>query len=215
MRPINLQYTPSPVSDNNVFLSQTVAGAGSIVINGAGSTDGVWESVDGLSHLISFTAGADASATTLTITGFVDVERRIPRTESIAAPNTTTISTTSYFTVITSITTDVGLTVATKGGIAQEARLPRTVLNYLASPVTVGIGVVITGTIDYTVQHSFNNPQDIEDEPTWFPTLNMSAVTVNTDGNLAAGVSISTVSINTYTSGATIDVTYVQGAFSN
>ena len=45
------------------------------------------------------------------------------------------------------------------------------VMNYLNSPFNVGFGVVVTGTVTYTVQHSFDDPFTSTYTPaaaTWF-----------------------------------------------
>jgi hypothetical protein len=52
------------------------------------------------------------------------------------------------------------------------------------SPFNVGFGVVVTGTVTYTVQHTFDNPQTVA-SPTWFSHPTIAAKSDNQDGNYA------------------------------
>lgn len=46
------------------------------------------------------------------------------------------------------------------------------------SPFNIGFGVVVSGTVNYTVQHTF-------DGSTWFPHPTIASQTTNQDGNYA------------------------------
>ena len=50
------------------------------------------------------------------------------------------------------------------------------------NPFNIGLGLVVTGTVNATVQHSFDDPQ-IPGSMTWFPHVSIVTRTVNTDGN--------------------------------
>lgn len=50
------------------------------------------------------------------------------------------------------------------------------------SPFNVGFGVVVTGTVTYTVEHTFD---DAGVSPTWFPHETVVAQTTSQDGNYA------------------------------
>lgn len=51
----------------------------------------------------------------------------------------------------------------------------------------ISLQVVVTGTVNYTVQQTLDNPFDTSITPTWFnhPDPNMVAQTVNRQGNYA------------------------------
>jgi hypothetical protein len=56
------------------------------------------------------------------------------------------------------------------------------------SPFNVGFGAVVTGTANYTVQHSFDNPLApgyTAASATWFPHPTVQAASTNQDGNYA------------------------------
>lgn len=59
------------------------------------------------------------------------------------------------------------------------------ILDYFGDP-TISLQVAVTGTVNWTVQQTLDNPQTIA-SPTWFdhPDTNMVAQTVNRQGNYA------------------------------
>ena len=57
------------------------------------------------------------------------------------------------------------------------------VMNTNISPFNVGFGVVVTGTVTYTVQHTFDDPA--VGFTTWFSHPTVAAQTGNDDGNYA------------------------------
>lgn len=57
------------------------------------------------------------------------------------------------------------------------------VMNTNISPFSVGFGVIVSGTVDYTVQHTFDDPA--VGFTTWFSHPTIMAKTTNQDGNYA------------------------------
>ena len=68
---------------------------------------------------------------------------------------------------------------ATVTGVGSTA--PLITENYI-SPFNVGFGVVVTGTVTYSVQHSFDDPSALT---TWFNHPTVNGMTANQDGNYA------------------------------
>jgi len=75
--------------------------------------------------------------------------------------------------------------IATKTGVGSSNII--TTDTYI-SPFNVGFGVVTTGTVTYTVQHAFANPQD-GSTLTWFSHPTIAGKSDNQDGNYAFPVS--------------------------
>ena len=73
------------------------------------------------------------------------------------------------------------------------------------SPFNVGFGVVVSGTVNYTVQHTFDNPQTVA-SPTWFDHPTVAAKTANQDGNYAFPVAAIRVTVNSGSGTATMTV---------
>jgi hypothetical protein len=67
--------------------------------------------------------------------------------------------------------------------------------NTYISPFNVGFGVVVTGTVNYTVQHTFDNPQTVA-SPTWFSHPTVAAATTSQDGNYAFPVAAIKILVN-------------------
>ena len=61
------------------------------------------------------------------------------------------------------------------------------VTNTNTTPFNVGFGVVATGTVTYTIQHTFDSPGT--GFTTWYPHPPIAAKTDNQDGNYAFPVS--------------------------
>lgn len=69
------------------------------------------------------------------------------------------------------------------------------------SPFNVGFGVVVSGTVNYTVQHTF-------DGTTWFPHPAIASQGTNQDGNYAFPVAQIRLTVNS--GGGTATMTLIQ-----
>ncbi len=67
-----------------------------------------------------------------------------------------------------------------KTGVGSSSAL---VMNTNISPFNVGFGVVVTGTVNYTVQHTFDDPAI--GFTTWFSHPTVASQAPNADGNYA------------------------------
>jgi hypothetical protein len=80
------------------------------------------------------------------------------------------------------------------------------------SPFNVGFGVVITGTVSYSIQHTFDNPQTVA-SPTWFfhpSTPSGTPATANFDGNYAFPVAAIKILTSSATNTGTVTLTVIQ-----
>lgn len=67
-----------------------------------------------------------------------------------------------------------------KTGVGSSSAL---VMNTNISPFNVGFGVIATGTVTYTIQHTFDNPA--VGFSVWYAHPTIAAKTDNQDGNYA------------------------------
>ncbi len=67
-------------------------------------------------------------------------------------------------------------------GVASSAVV---VPDYMLDPFNIGIAVKVTGTINYTVEHTFDDVYDANAVLTWFPNTSLTAQTASKDGNYA------------------------------
>lgn len=72
------------------------------------------------------------------------------------------------------------LQTVSKTGVGSSSSL---VMNTNISPFNVGFGVIVTGTVNYTVQHTFDDPA--VGFSTWFSHPTIASLAANADGNYA------------------------------
>ena len=68
------------------------------------------------------------------------------------------------------------------------------VMNTDISPFNVGFAVLVTGTVNYTVQHTFDDPA--VGFSTWFPHSTVASQASNQDGNYAFPVTGVRLTVN-------------------
>lgn len=96
--------------------------------------------------------------------------------------------------------------VVTKTGTGTTNWLP---VDPAQAPFQIGFGCVTSGTVNYTVQHTFTNVQDSSLTATAFNHPYVAAQTANADGNYAFPVSAVRISV---TSGSgSVTMTLLQG----
>lgn len=98
--------------------------------------------------------------------------------------------------------------VATTSGASVSNPVP---LDHYQSPFNVGFGVVVTGSVVYTVQHTFDDvfaPGFVAASATWFNHPTANALTANADGNYAFPVRA--VRVNQASGAGSTSTTFVQ-----
>lgn len=68
------------------------------------------------------------------------------------------------------------------------------VMNTNITPLNVGFGVIVSGTVNYTVQHTFDDPA--VGFTTWFPHPTVASQATNQDGNYAFPVTGIRLTVN-------------------
>lgn len=204
MRPKQILLDLNDVDPNGVFEDQQLGAAGDFILDGAGVTGGEWITPDGIAKIIGFESAGNISAVTFTVTGFLDVHRHIPVTETLAGPNAATVETTNYFYVITSIAADDAVGTDTEAGPVDEGISPIIPLSWRGR--NVAINVTVTGTANYTVQQSFDPIQTETGPFTWddHDDGNLVNQTATKNGNYIAIPRAMRLKINSYSSGAAL-----------
>ena len=88
-----------------------------------------------------------------------------------------------------------------KTGVGSSSAL---VMNTNISPFNVGFGVVVTGTVNYTVQHTFDDPAI--GFSTWFSHPTVASQAANADGNYAFPVTGIKVLVSSGSGTATLNL---------
>lgn len=86
-----------------------------------------------------------------------------------------------------------------KTGIGSSSSI---VVNTNIAPCNIGFGVAVTGTVNYTVQHTFDNPA--LGFSTWYSHPTIASKTDNQDGNYAFPVTGIKLLVNSGDGTATI-----------
>ena len=171
---------------------------------------------DSLAHLTTIRndAATDHSAKTALITG-TDADGNT-QTETQALPGGSLTTTGSkYFKTISSIVPSATIGADTMdlgwSAVAVSQTVP---LNYRANPFSCSLGVIVTGTINYTVQHTFQDiylafPSTLK----WYSQMTLVTATADDDSNYAFPVRGTRLLINSVTAGATIKYIINQGWF--
>ena len=76
------------------------------------------------------------------------------------------------------------------------------VMNTNVTPFSVGFGVLVSGVVDYTVQHTFDDPSS--GFSTWFAHPTINSQTDNQDGNYAFPVTGIRLVVNSGVGSATL-----------
>lgn len=162
MRPIIINADLATVDPNSIFQDQTTAGSGYLTLNGVDvNSNGEWVSPDGFAHQISLESTGNLSGVTFSVTGYSDFDKHNLITEGITGPNNSTVESTKYFAVITSIMVTGGVGTNVEGGFVDEAVTQAIPLNWKGAEASVNLD--ITGTADVTIQETFDNIQNLSD----------------------------------------------------
>lgn len=81
------------------------------------------------------------------------------------------------------------------------------------SPVNIGLGVTVSGTVTYTIQHTFDDVFDSTVTPIWLNHATLVALTANADGNYA--FPIRAIRINNTAGTGTTTLTILQAGSGN
>jgi hypothetical protein len=174
LRPITATVGPlAAASANNIALSQTPGAAGALTLNGSLVVAGV-AILDNPRRVLITTAD---TTHTFTVTGATPTGSVI---SEVLGPITTSAFTTQDFKTVTSVTINGAATAAVTVGTNGIASTPWVRLDEWANP-PVGIQCDVTGTVNYTVQSTYDDPNSPTDPVsvsamTWIATNDASAV---------------------------------------
>lgn len=157
---------------------------------------------DGLAHKVTIRNDSitDHSAKTAILTGTDAQGNALTETLALGA-GSATVTSVKFFKTLTTVvpsatigadTMDIGWTAA--------AQSPWVTLDHRQYPFEAGVAVVVGGTIDFDVQHTYDNPIG-EDYPTAFNNASVTGKTVSSDVGYATPVRAIRVDVNSHTSG--------------
>ena len=86
-------------------------------------------------------------------------------------------------------------------GAGSSAAIP---VDHYQSPFNIGFAVVVSGTVNYTVQHTFDDIFDAAVTPTWFNHPSIASQSASADGNYAFPVRAVRITVNSGSGTATM-----------
>lgn len=140
---------------NSICLSQTPSGAGALIENGALVSGGVATLT--VPARITITSAGNDSTNTFVIVG--TDHSGIVITETITGPNVATVTSVLTYKTVTSITISAAAVGAITVGNSQSGASAPIALDPWAFP-QVAIQCSVSGTVNYTVQQTLDNPND-------------------------------------------------------
>lgn len=154
MRPVVMSRTLVAAVANAIALSQTLAGAGPVVLNGALVVAGV--AIIPQQRRITITSTSDLTAVNFTIVGTNEAGQAV--TEVLAGGSTATVTSLNDYATVTSITASAAVAAAiTVGTSAVGASLPVPLDIYLPFGSTVSVAL-LSGAVNYSVQVTNGDP---------------------------------------------------------
>lgn len=103
--------------------------------------------------------------------------------------------------------------IISKTGTSGSGLSSTAIHDHRCQPFNIGIGCVTSGTVNYTLQHTFDNAMDTSITPTWFnhDDVALVAASANASSNYAYPCAASRVVVNSGT--GTVTVTFLQAGF--
>lgn len=139
--------------DDGISASQSISSGASALINGALASGGV-ATLDTGRRVIITSAGNDSGITfTVVGTNFSGNSQ----TEVITGANAGIATGVLDFKTVTRVTPSSATAAAIKVGTNGVGACPWISLNDHVSPFETSVGVIVTGTVNYTVQHTYDN----------------------------------------------------------
>lgn len=203
-QPRYISKTLAAASTNNIATSQTPVGAGNLTLNGAAVVGGV--AVLDTQRQVLITQAADETGHNFTVYGTVD--GGATTSEVVAGSATASVHTTQSFKTVTRVAIDSAATGALQVGTNSVGATPWQIVNWDISPINLGLAVIVSGTVNYTVQYTLEDPSGTYPNGTAQPTaFGISALTSKTqalDSSVTTPVAAVQLQINSGTGTATL-----------
>jgi len=154
-----ISIVPAAAANNNIALSQS-PGAGAITLNGSLVSGGV-ATLD-IARRVGLGSGGVDTGITFTVIGTNRFGGALSETVTGAGAGGTAI-TTQDFKTVTSVThtgSVAGTLVIGTLAATSSASSEWVVLDTASDPMNMGIAVVVSGTINYTVEYTYDDPSN-------------------------------------------------------
>lgn len=209
MRPKEYDIDPDNVDTDLVAASQTLAtGGGSLTLSTT--------SLD-YARQLGIACAGNETGNTFAVVG-TDADG-YAQSENVAGVSATTAETSKYYKTISSIT---GSSATATGGVSVgtvDELITQTIPLDWRSDIAAAINVDVTGTINFTVQQTFDDvqrpgqsPQSALQNAQWVDITALAAKTADTTSTASVGATAVRLVVNSYTNGAEIQMNVNQSS---
>lgn len=218
MLPVSVVVGPLvAAAANNIATSQSPAGAVAVTLNGSLVTAGV--AILDVARRVLITSAADDRTVTFRITGTNSDGNPIRQT--VTGSNGSTVASTADFKTVTEILTSGATTGAITVGTNGVAGSRWVIPDEHISPFNISLGVIISGTVNYTIEYTYDNPNDNQftpggsagnypTPPNVFTHSTIVTKTANFDGFITSPVAAWRLTLNSQTNPGYVTGTGIQ-----
>lgn len=195
MRPIRITRQLTAADDNGIALAQQLVAAGSLTLNGVLVSGGV-------AHLdtqrkVGISSTGNLSAVTFTVYGTDQAGNTI--SESLTGPNNDTVSTVLDFYTVTQVAASAAVgtdVIVGTTDVGASAPIP---LDIYLDPFNVSCFVDVQGTVNFTVQFTFDDVQANAGPYVWTNHPDLTSGTADGDGTYISPVTATRIVTNSGT----------------
>ena len=184
MRPTTVTVSFSAASTTAIALAQAKATAGDLTLNGALVTAGVATLV--ANAFVTLTSGGNDSLLTATVYGTDSSGWAVSQT--VALTNAVTATTTAGFATVTRVSVSGAIATTISVGNARAGYSQSVPMDVNIPAIAIALGVVVAGTISYTVQATLDDIWSTSYNPgtaTWFNHPTLAAAATSQSSNYA------------------------------
>lgn len=205
MQPAYITKALAAASVNNIATTQTPGAAGNLTINGSAASGGV-ATLD-TQRQVLITQAADETGHTFTVYGTND--SGAPISEAVAGSSGASVHTNASFKTVTRVAISAAATGAVQVGTNGVGASAWKVLDTFVNMMNLGLSVIVTGTVNYTMNYTYEDPNVpivAGGSPTAWPLSALAAKAANAEGNILFPVAAVQLVINSGTGSATLVV---------
>ena len=181
MNPVSVTVTLTSGTATSIAGSQSPLAAGYLTL----TASPVVLTAVGLARQVILTSGGNDTLLTFTIKG--TNASGLPQSEVLAGASGAAATSVLNYQTVSSIYTSRAVATTIEAGTNGVGASRVVNPDIYQSPFNVGIGCEVTGTVNYTVQHTFDDIFSTNNL-TWFSNSGITGKTANQDGNYAFAV---------------------------
>ncbi len=205
MRPVVLTKTLAAASADNIALSQSLAGAGALTLNGAAASGGV-ATLDTQRRVLIASGGND-SGITFTVYGATDSGTAIQ--ETVAGANAGAVATNQDFATVTQVAASGATASTVQVGTNPTGSTRWLLLDQHVTPANVSLGGVLeAGAVNWGVDYTYDDFLDLAlgAYPVAWTHATLRNENASADGSLSSPVKGVRLTVNSGTGLVTLTV---------